>query len=440
MLTDDEKMEIYVQIFEAVSYLIEEGRAAADRRRFSLAYSANDPNVAAIYLLKQENRLLSEKIRKQAEELKTPRGEPVQREKEEVIREKREEEKAVKSAAFNFSEKEINAMPKLKDCKMRYREKDGIYEIRFRQMGFNMSWSSKDPAVAMQKCRQWIRTLNVQIKTTVERKKTNDSLFRDFADYYMMNVKKKMVKPATFYTYYNHYKLHILPIYGNKKLKEITPLLIQEHLDKLNAKTPRACEDVKILLNSILEYAVNSGLIPRNPVKVVYVEKHERITGQALTKEEEAELLEVLKGRKIELCYILALYTGARRCEVCSAQFDLEKNTITFKNGKLKSYQKQKFRTVPIFPKLKPYIERFISESWRTSEDRITHTIREIFPNGGHSFKDLRHTFTTRARECGIDNEVVSLWTGHSLGNITASVYTHFSDEFMQEQAKKLVY
>lgn len=64
---------------------------------------------------------------------------------------------------------------------------------------------------------------------------------------------------------------------------------------------------MKILLNSILEYAVNSGLIPRNPVKVVYVEKHERITGQALTKEEEAELLEVLKGRKIELCYILAL-------------------------------------------------------------------------------------------------------------------------------------
>ena len=57
-----------------------------------------------------------------------------------------------------------------------------------------------------------------------------------------------------------------------------------------------------------------------------------------------------------------------------------------------------------------------------------------------NTLKDLRHTFTTRARECGIDNELVSVWTGHSLGNITSSVYTHFSMEFQQEQSKKLAY
>lgn len=63
---------------------------------------------------------------------------------------------------------------------------------------------------------------------------------------------------------------------------------------------------------------------------------------------------------------------------------------------------------------------------------------KKLCPN--HTLKDLRHTFTTRARECGIDNEVVAVWTGHSLGNITSSVYTHFSNKFMQEQAKKLNY
>ena len=62
----------------------------------------------------------------------------------------------------------------------------------------------------------------------------------------------------------------------------------------------------------------------------------------------------------------------------------------------------------------------------------------KLCPN--HQLKDLRHTFTTRARECGIDNELVAVWTGHSLGNITSSVYTHFSNEFQQEQAKKLNY
>ena len=45
-----------------------------------------------------------------------------------------------------------------------------------------------------------------------------------------------------------------------------------------------------------------------------------------------------------------------------------------------------------------------------------------------------------RIREHEIDNELVTVWTGHSLGNITSSVYTHFSMEFQKEQAVKLKY
>ena len=52
----------------------------------------------------------------------------------------------------------------------------------------------------------------------------------------------------------------------------------------------------------------------------------------------------------------------------------------------------------------------------------------------------MRYVFITKARECEIDNELVAVWTGHSLGNITASVYTHFSIEFQKEQAQKLMY
>ena len=70
--------------------------------------------------------------------------------------------------------------------------------------------------------------------------------------------------------------------------------------------------------------------------------------------------------------------------------------------------------------------------------NKLCEEFKRFLPN--HTLKDLRHTFTTRARECGIDNELVAVWTGHSLGNITSKVYTHFSIEFQQEQAKKLVY
>ena len=249
-----------------------------------------------------------------------------------------------------------------------------------------------------------------------------------------------MVKEETFVSYLNTYKNYVIPNFGKMPLAGIKAVYVQKILNGINEKYPRACEDVKIILNAIFTYAVYNGEIKINPIKAVYIPKHERKNGKAFTKEEETELLKVIKGRKIELIYILALYTGARSCELNSAVFDIKKNTITYKNGKLKSYQKEKFRTIPIFPKLKPYIPRFMSEEWRTSVDRVSHTLRELLPNTQHTFKDLRHTFTTRARECGIDNEVVSLWTGHSLGNITASVYTHFSPEFMQREAEKLRY
>gem|GEM_PF-5736532 len=71
--------------------------------------------------------------------------------------------------------------------------------------------------------------------------------------------------------------------------------------------------------------------------------------------------------------------------------------------------------------------------------NKLCEEFKKFLPN--HTLKDLRHTFTTRARECGIDNELVAVWTGHSLGNITSSVYTHipiFRWNFSKNKRKNL--
>ncbi len=360
--------------------------------------------------------------------------------KEESERAEKEERGINKKSAETKTIEEAKEMIRFSDCTVR-RRKNGLYEIRYRRGGMEKTWSSMKLKTAKQKCMAWLHSENRQRRElAAEGLPPETVIFGPFADNYMYNVKKRMVKEETFVSYLNTYKNYVIPNFGKMPLAGIKAVYVQKILNGINEKYPRACEDVKIILNAIFTYAVNNGEIKINPIKAVYIPKHERKNGKAFTKEEETELLKVIKGRKIELIYILALYTGARSCELNSAVFDIKKNTITYKNGKLKSYQKEKFRTIPIFPKLKPYIPRFMSEEWRTSVDRVSHTLRELLPNTQHTFKDLRHTFTTRARECGIDNEVVSLWTGHSLGNITASVYTHFSPEFMQREAEKLRY
>ncbi len=110
-------------------------------------------------------------------------------------------------------------------------------------------------------------------------------------------------------------------------------------------------------------------------------------------------------------------------------------DVVHFGNNSEKVIAYCKEHGIPIFPLYKQVAEK---DCGKLNPRKLSYEFREYCPN--HQLKDLRHTFTTRARECGIDNELVAVWTGHSLGNITSSVYTHFSIEFQQEQAKKLVY
>ena len=352
----------------------------------------------------------------------------------------------VKIGKLQFTKKEIEKMPRLKDFSIRQKE-NGVYEIRFRRYGYNESFSSKDFSVAKQKAFTWLSEFESQIKPNVHFTVLSQSeserfsvgkntLFKPFADEYMYKIKVKKVKPITFKGYKNHYENIILPKFGKMKIADIKPILIQGFLDKENEKAPRQCEDVKMLLSNIFDYAVNNGIIERNPIKAVFIPKHERVTGQALTYEEERRFVNEIKNSKYENVFLKMLYSGIRPTEASFVNEDVTANTLTIKNAKLKSYQKNYYRTIPIFPLYKRTLN--LSPLGKYQHNKLCEEFKRFLPN--HTLKDLRHTFTTRARECGIDNELVAVWTGHSLGNITSSVYTHFSMEFQQEQAKKLVY
>ncbi len=354
--------------------------------------------------------------------------------------------KEISNRKVEFSKKEIKEMPRLKDFKIRVKQ-GKYYEIRFRKYGYNVSFSSTNFEVAKRKAFTWLNTFESQIKPEVhftvlsraDIENFNISkkvTFKEFADNYVYNVKKKMVKEVSFRNYKNYYEKILLPKFGKMQLGKINPIMLQMFLDHYNSKTPRLCEDIKCLLNGIFDYALNNGVIERNPLKMVYIPKHERKTGMALTPTEEKALLNNIKGSKYEVAYLKMLYSGVRPCEINGIEESIENNTLTIKNGKLKSYQKNLTRTVPIFPKYKDTLNRVLEKNLSTYKMELE--FKELCPH--HTIKDLRHTFTTRARECGVDNELVSVWTGHSLGNITSSVYTHFSMEYQQKEALKVNY
>ena len=223
----------------------------------------------------------------------------------------------VKIGKLQFTKKEMKEMPRLKDFSIRQKE-NGVYEIRFRRYGYNESFSSKDFSVAKQKAFMWLSEFEDEIKAkkqfSVEIKESKSNydnvIFGSFADNYMKTVKKKMVQPNTYASIYNIFKLHILSKYRTLPLKKINAMLLQKHLTELHERIPRVAESVKTLLNNIFDYALNNGLIDRNPVKAVYIPKHIRATGKALTMEEEKEFIRKIKGSRFETIYLKLLYSG----------------------------------------------------------------------------------------------------------------------------------
>ena len=120
------------------------------------------------------------------------------------------------------------------------------------------------------------------------------------------------------------------------------------------------------------------------------------------------------------------MYTGLRRSELASVEID--DNWITLTTGKQRKGMKEKSRSLPISPMLRKVLPFIDVEKIKAASTRVlTDRIKDVFEN--HHLHDLRHTFITRAQECGIRREIVSLWAGHRAdSSITTTVYTHFQE------------
>ncbi|MBQ3115463.1 MAG: hypothetical protein IJC07_00370 [Clostridia bacterium] len=346
-----------------------------------------------------------------------------------------------------WTAKELKELPYLRDLKYR-KTADGLHQFRYRRNGYNETFTSKKFVVAKKKAYDFIRELNKILKEqgesargvrTISELKTVDFVARCW-----LENKKAHSSAVNHRVYMSVYKNHIEPAFGSRLVKTILPMDLQPFFNELFIKSGRTCENAKVILNGVFKYAVANRLCPSNPMDGVIVQKHVRTPGKALNKEERARFIQQMENEPnaFGLACLIALYSGCRGAELETLTFNWSEGTFSIRNAKLKQSQKVNpanlFRTLPIFPQLyslKDKIES--SETWRIRPSAFSDRFGDFWK--GNSAKDLRHTFSTCARECGIENELVNVWMGHAPGkNLTANTYTHFSMEFQKDQAKKL--
>lgn len=337
-----------------------------------------------------------------------------------------------------WTEKEMKNMPYLKELKYR-KTRDGIHQFRYRRNGYNKSFNSKNLNKAKEKAYNFIKSLNKILK--IEASNSRTSL--DFIAKAWLDLKREHFNIQTYRSYKSVYNNHIKKIFGEKDIKDILPIDLQPFFNNLFKKSGKSCENAKIILNGVFKYAVANRLCDTNPMPGVIIEKHVRKKGKALTDEQIKDFINKMSSlnSKYGLASLIILYTGIRGCELNSLSFDWNNGTFSVKNAKLKKSQKLNpdnlIRTVPIFPPLYELRTRIENEDWKISPKNLSDRFVLHWPE--NTVKDLRHTFSTKARESGIENELVNIWIGHSAGkNLTANTYTHFSMKFQKLEAKKL--
>lgn len=217
-------------------------------------------------------------------------------------------------------------------------------------------------------------------------------------------------------------------------LQKVSPAHCQTIIDTLTKDGKgKTANEVYSLLSIIFKGAIAHKLIKDNPLAIVVKEKYESKHGSALSKEEELKLLTAYKGTKYEVLFALALYTGLRPNEYKTAT--IESDFIVAVNSKRKT-KKVEYKRIPITPMLAPYltdIEYFEFPSEQVMCDRFN----EILPH--HILYDLRTTFYTRCKECGIADAARDEFVGHSLGAL-GNAYTDLSDEYLLREGEKFKY
>ncbi len=295
-----------------------------------------------------------------------------------------------------------------------------------------------------------------------------------------LNKKRNSVKVSTITRYETKIYNHILPIFANYKISEITTLILENFVSSLSAKenirsnttfSSKTIADTIAILKSILKYAKQFECVLHCDLECLKIKAETKET-KVLTKEEQILVNNQLSQADdyTSVGILISLYTGIRIGELCSLTIDdidvsISKMHIwrTLQRVPDRSSQTTKTKLVFTEPKTKkskrdiplPYfvIEKIKDMKYssgcfllsgttvpvepRTLENRYNKFMAEL-NIADTTFHTLRHTFATRCVEAQFDIKTLSDLLGHSSVNITLNRYVHSSYELKVENMKKI--
>lgn len=310
--------------------------------------------------------------------------------------------------------------------------------------------------------------------------------FRQYAETWRKAYKVGKIRANSLATLDTNLYSHVIPFFGDRKLRDIKPLDIQLFLGSISQYSKSTQDKCFQIVRGILRSAAENGLLLRSPVT-----SNDK-TGGATAEEEEPltpaqcrALLAATHGTRAYLFCLLALTCGLRRSEILGLMWedvDLQAGKLTVRHTKVfpgkandapvlemtKSDASQRVLPLPAIAAAALVEEKARSKSpyvlsmrdgssltrssyrglWATVERRTATADRSVGEQFGtckggtitvsldfdcHPHQ-LRHTCITNWFEQGLDIKQVQYLAGHSTPTMTLKIYTHYRQKVRDQE------
>ena len=377
-----------------------------------------------------------------------------------------------------------------------YHKKE-FYYIRLNLVDKNItgknSFSTKDIRTELLANRQNRSKAEAMIESIIQEYNCNSSA--DYFDAYIqgwLSGKKGTLEATTYEGY--EYRVQVIVAYFSEHkilLPELKPtdvkafyeyLTIVEHGEgkrHISGYSNRSMKDISMVLKSALNEAVVLKMIPENPavhVKVPYRVEDKQPKSYISISEKDC-FMDAIKGHRLETAFIMALYYGLRRSEICGLKWSaihddgrlyIEHTVTRMKTTVAKNRCKTdaSYRSYPIpeqiqqMLKLTKYRQNifqltmgdryhnsgyiFTWDDGRPySPDYLTKSFRKIIRSHENlddslTLHSLRVSCISNMVHDGIDIKDIQTWVGHKDVQTTLNVYARTNEKQQRDVAEKM--
>ncbi len=304
--------------------------------------------------------------------------------------------------------------------------------------------------------------------------------YQEWLDNWLTNYIQPTSKPRTCVRYEEIIRQHLIPSLGEYELSELSAYTLQCYIAELlksgNLKTeeglsPNSVNSIITIIQNSLKMAYTLDLIPEYFGDKLKRPKalEKQVDCFSMNEQKKIEQAALADKRRKMFGVVLCLYTGLRIGELLALEWsdiDLSAGTVTVnhschdgtdQDGKFcrftdtpKTASSKRVIPIPrqIIPALRERKKNSNSNYVVADENGKPVSVRSyqrsfelllkklgIKRKGFHS---LRHTFATRALECGMDVKTLSEILGHKNPTVTLNRYVHSMFEHKKDMMNKL--